>query len=315
MNKKTYISQVIEGNAAKDRYDAEVKKVLSDKTILAWIMKYSMEEFQGYSIAAIRECIEGTPEVGTTRVRPGHAPEAITGMNTEDKVPGEGEITYDIRFSAVTPSKDRVKLIINIEAQKKFHPGYDLVTRAIFYCARMLSAQLDTEFIHGNYSDIKKVYSIWICMDAPKYAEYTIMEYKLGKRELYGHLKNTGRYDLMSAVMICLGSEDNMNRGNELHGMLATLLSEKLTADEKIEKLSREYDIETSVEVKEGMRIMCNLSDRIEEKGIEQGWEEGLVALVATLKPLLPDLQAVLEAIRKNDAYAHVTEEQVRKYF
>lgn len=236
-----------------------------------------------------------------------------------DKVPGEGEITYDIRFSAVTPSKERVKLIINIEAQKKFHPGYDLVTRAIFYCARMLSAQLDTEFVHSNYSDIKKVYSIWICMDAPKYAEYTIMEYKLDKRELYGHLNNTGRYDLMSAVMICLGSEDNMNKGNPLHGMLSTLLSERLTPDEKIERLSKEYDIETSVKVKEGMRIMCNLSDRIEEKGIgrgiEQGWEKGLAALVATLKPLLPDLQAVLEAIKNNDAYAHVTEEQVRKYF
>lgn len=64
---------------------------------------------------------------------------------------------------------------------------------------------------------------------------------------------------------------------------------------------------------------MCNLSDRIEEKGIEKGiekgWEGGLAALVATLKLLLPDLQAVLETIRKNDSYAHVTEEQVRKYF
>lgn len=319
MDKKTYISQVIEGNADKVRYEAEVKKVLSDKTILAWIMKYTMEEFKDCAIATIRECIEGEPEIGTMHVRPGHTPEAIAGMNTEDKVPGEGEITYDIRFSAVTPDKERVKLIINVEAQKNYYPGYDLVTRAIFYCARMLSAQLDTEFIHGNYKDIKKVYSIWICMDAPRYAENTIMEYRLDKRELYGHLNHAGRYDLMSAVMIGLGSESNMDERNPLNGMLSTLFSERLTPKEKIEKLSKEYDIETSVEIKEGMRLMCNLSDRIEEKGIaqgiEQGIEQGLAALVATLKPLLPDIQAVLEAIRKNEAYAEVTEEQVRKYF
>ena len=43
--------------------------------------------------------------------------------------------------------KERIKLIINVEGQKKFDPGYDIVTRGIFYCARMLSAQKDTEFV------------------------------------------------------------------------------------------------------------------------------------------------------------------------
>jgi len=67
-------------------------------------------------------------------------------MSNEDKVPGEGEITYDIRFYAITKDDKHIKIIINVEAQKNYYPGYDLVTRAMFYCARMLSAQLDTEF-------------------------------------------------------------------------------------------------------------------------------------------------------------------------
>lgn len=33
----TNISNVIDGNADKSKYDAEIKKLLSDKTILAWI--------------------------------------------------------------------------------------------------------------------------------------------------------------------------------------------------------------------------------------------------------------------------------------
>ena len=118
-----------------------------------------------YAIDEIQECIEGTPEIATVNVAPGHQPAAISGLPNEDKVPGEGMITYDIRFFAITRDKERVKLILNVEAQQRFQPGYDLVTRAIFYCARMLSSQLDTEFTPRNYDDIKKVYSIFICMD------------------------------------------------------------------------------------------------------------------------------------------------------
>jgi len=280
MTQKTHISNVIEGNSYKDRYDAEVKKILSDKTILAWIMKYSMQEFADYPIEEIRECIEGPPEIATNKVRPGHTPEAITGMPNEDKVPGEGEITYDIRFYVRTRGLERIKIIVNIEAQNKYYPGYDLVTRAIFYCARLLSAQLDTEFVPRNYDDIKKVYSIWICMDVPKYAEYTITRYKINREDLYGHISKEARYDLMEAVMICLGEEKEVAKGNSLHGMLSTLLSQNLTPEEKERILEHEYDIETSVEMKGGIRDMCNLSERIEQQGIEQGIEQSLYSLV-----------------------------------
>ena len=276
MKEKTHISHVLEGNSNKDRYDAEVKKILGDKTILSWIMKYTMQEFASYTIEEVRECIEGTPEIATVKVRPGHVPEAVTGMPNEDKAPGEGEITYDIRFYAVTKDAEHIKIIINVEAQKSYYPGYDLVTRAIFYCARMLSAQLDTEFTPQDYDDIKKVYSIWICMDVPNYAAYTITGYKIIKEDLYGHNPKENRYDLMEAVMICLGKEEEVEKGNRLHGVLSTLLSDKLSPREKEKILEEEYEIETTVEMEGGMQQMCNLSERIEERGIKKGIEKGI---------------------------------------
>lgn len=170
MTENTYIPDTLEGNDCKDRLDTEVKKVLSDKTVLAWILKYTVAEFEKYSIEKIRECIEGTPEVGTHPVNPkskrkvGHtnkhprndkynqAPEAITGSDTVDKVQGEGTITYDIRFYAITPAQKRIKLILNVEAQKSFQKlRYDLVTRGMFYVARMISSQKGTEFNGGCY--------------------------------------------------------------------------------------------------------------------------------------------------------------------
>ena len=66
-------------------------------------------------------------------------------------------ITYDIRFAAETPDESRIKLMMNVEAQRNYYPGYDLVARAIFYCARLLSAQLDTEFAADNYDGMKKL--------------------------------------------------------------------------------------------------------------------------------------------------------------
>ena len=276
MEQKTHISNVLESNDCKDQYDTQVKRILSDKTVLAWILKYTTSEFNEYPIPLIKQCIEGTPEVGTHRVFPSLAPEAITGIDTVDKVPGEGQVTYDIRFCVNTPARERIKMIINVEGQKNFHPGYDLVTRGVFYCARMISAQKETEFTKDDYDSIKKVYSIWICMNVPEYAEHTITSYKMGQYPIYGMLKEKFRYDLMELVLVCLGKADSKNKGNSLHGMLDTLLSPDMKPVEKEKILSDEYGIETTAELEGGLRQMCNLSDLVEERGIQKGLALGI---------------------------------------
>lgn len=37
-------------------------------------------------------------------------PEAIVGMHTENSIPGERKVTYDIRFYVLTPDKKHVKI-------------------------------------------------------------------------------------------------------------------------------------------------------------------------------------------------------------
>lgn len=51
------------------------------------------------------------------------------------------------------------------------------------------------------------------------------------------------------------------------------------------------------------------------EKGLEEGREEGLRALVLSLSLLLPDSNAVYQAIIKNEGYCNVSREQVMKYY
>ena len=69
-------------------------------------------------------------------------------MNTEDSVPNEKKVMYDIHFYAYTPDeKGKVKIILDVEAQKKYHTGHDFVTRGFFYTSRIISAQLGKEFV------------------------------------------------------------------------------------------------------------------------------------------------------------------------
>lgn len=275
MNRNTHIANALIAADDKSMYDAQAKQLLSNKQVLAWIMKYSVEEFKGMSIAEIIPCIEGTPEIGIVPVYPGQQePEAIQGGRNEDTVPNEGTITYDIRFHAITPTKERVKIILNVEAQKDYWPGYDIVTRAIFYCARMLSSQMDTEFTGKDYDGIKKVYSIWICMDCPEYAANTITEYKIVPHAIYGNFQGKARYDLMSAVLVCLAKDGNEGERSRLHDMLGTLLSSTLSVNEKLSSLNKDFNLQTK-QLEAEVSDMCNLSERIEERGIQQGKEIG----------------------------------------
>lgn len=108
------ILQELETTAVQ--YDEHVKRILSNRYILAWILKCTTSEFSKLSIKQIaEECISEDIFISKVRVMPGKTNtdvektrERIVGTNTEDKIPGEGEIYYDMRFSAYAPDKEEV---------------------------------------------------------------------------------------------------------------------------------------------------------------------------------------------------------------
>ena len=144
-------------------------------------------------------------------------------MNTESKIPNEGEVTFDIRFYMCTKGKERIKIIVNVEAQKSYYQKYHFEPRAVFYCARMLSEQLDHEFTADNYDGLKKVYSIWIFFEAPKRDSDTITEFFLGKKDVYGNPVKSWKYDYLSISFIRLSRGKKWNSKHKLINMLDTL--------------------------------------------------------------------------------------------
>ena len=190
MIQETSLAQTVRQTADHPAYDTACKKFLANKNILAWILQSCVPEFKETSISDIVDkYIEGTPLIASVGVHPDEeAAGSIRGSNTEDATLNEGTVYYDVRFFALVPGneKEHLRLILNIEAQNKYNPGYSLMKRAIYYGARLISSQYGTEFEGSSYQKIKKVYSIWICTDVPKNRKNTINHYRMTEHYMVG---------------------------------------------------------------------------------------------------------------------------------
>lgn len=314
MNTDTTIAKNIRVADEKASYDAACKRLLSEKIILAWIMKNCLEEYRDCDVDEIAEkYIEGTPQVGEVAVAPDESNRVsvIQGAGNEDTSLTEGTIFYDIRFLAIAPvSAELIRLIINIEAQNDFYPGYPLIKRGIYYCSRMISAQYGTEFTNSHYENIKKVYSIWICMNPPKSRENSITRYYIAEENLAGSVKERkADYDLMAAVMICLGKEEDS--GTNLLKLLNVLLSTETGSQDKCQILEKDFHIKMTQTLESEVSLMCNLSKGVEEKGIEKGIQEGIIAMVSALKDLQIADSIILNKIQEK---FHLAEETAKMY-
>ena len=261
-------------------YDAYCKRILANKSILTWILKFTVSEFAEMTFSQIRNCIDGDPEISSERIEPGYTNSRITGEMNEDKIPDEGAVFFDIRFSVrIGEIRRQIKLIINIEAQKDFYPGYDIVTRGIFYGSRLISSQLGTEFSYSHYDDIKKVYSIWICMNAPATIGNAISKYSIKKTDYVSGIPDRVKgYDKLSVIIICL-NETSENQ-SQLTAMLNTLLSSRLPVKEKIQNLENKFQIKVNNDLGKELNQMCNLSDLVEERGMEKGKSLMIITMI-----------------------------------
>ncbi len=286
MEVNTPIAEDIRVTDQNSQYDAACRRLLSDKTILAWIMKSCLAEYRDCDIKEIAEkYIEGTPQVHEVPVMPDETNAAkIRGVSNVDASRTEGTVIYDIRFLAVAPSNgELIQLIVNVEAQGQFYVGYPLIMRAIYYCSRMISAQYGTEFVHEEYQNIKKVYSVFICMDPPKNRRNSITRYRLTEENLVGNVKEPVRhYDLMTMVMVCLGGADGENYDGILK-LLDVLLSPKAGEAEKRQVLQEEFDIPMTETLEAEVHQMCNLSEGVRDLGRAEGRAEGLLASIRNL--------------------------------
>lgn len=259
----------------KAQYDESAKRLLGQKSILAHILVKTVDEFKGMNPKEVVSFIEGKPYISTVPVEPGFTNKSseengsrVIGFNTENSEINEGMVRFDIVF--YVRMKDGLsQIIINVEAQKDEPKGYEILNRAIFYVSRLISSQKERDFENSSYDDIKRVYSIWVCMNMD---ENSMNYIHLTNDSVLGSYEWKGKLDLLNIVMIGLAEElPGHDERYELHRLLGALLSKELTIDEKLNIIGTEYDIPIEDNIRKDVSVMCNLSQGIEEKGIAIG--------------------------------------------
>lgn len=189
-----------------------------------------------------------------------------------------------------------MKILVNVEAQKSSDSGklgYHLENRIVFYLARMISAQKQMEFFHSDFDNLKRVRSIWICMDS-KETEDSIEEIGLESSMIFGNSENRHHTDLMKGIVVNIRNGENIDTEtikksrNKLIAMLEELLSRKDLVNKK-HILESEYGMIMTEELEGRMQNMCNLSELIEEAGIKKGiTQEQIEAIKRMMRADIP---------------------------
>lgn len=315
-------------NNEKSYLDAGCKALLGCTAVAAFIVKNCIPEFHDMSLEKIQEYIiykkaksQMTPEElaeiqaeNTSPVEIGchivdDLPDKLNEKNVESKSTNEGTIYYDVLFDIGMPDgkSPPSRVIVDIEAQNEFKPGYAILKRGSFYCGRMISAQKETVFRNSDYNKLQKVYSIWLCIAPDEDVRgvcnaYNMSEICLAKE----HHFPKEQYDNFCIILACLQDKQS---ANNMVRFFSSVFDNEMPVEEKLD-LARECGLQVTADVKEGINQMCNYSDYVEQKGIEKGRIEALsesvvklvregnysVEAATNLLPISDDIRATVKA-------------------
>ena len=304
--------------------DEHIKEVLADVQILSRILKYTVSEFQELDINTVIDLIDPDEiKISKVSIDPGLTNRnlgKIESNNSESKIPGEGTAYFDISLSVCYQEKE-LKILINLEAQKSLSPstlGYYLENRVIFYLSRLISSQKNVEFFHDDYDNLKKVYSIWICLN-PESETGSIDEFRFTQNTLYGTPLNFPHLDKMHGVVIGIPPTPSpKDAKNALLSMLEDLIS-STKAEPKKQILSEKHGIVITTTLERRISQMCNIGEYFIEEAIKKGLSQGMAqatlqginALVSSLRKANQSNEFILGELIEN---FNLTEEEATKY-
>ena len=189
-------------------------------------------------------------------------------------------------------------ILVNIEAQKDEPSSYYIQNRAVFYACRMVSSQKERDFTGMNYNDIKKVYTIWICMNQK---ENSLNYLHLTNEKLMGKTAIEKAGDLIHIIL--LGLAKNLppyTEENKLHRLLGALFTNELTADEKISIIESEYNIEAKNELRKDVRKVSGLGESLVESAAEEAWEQSKIKFIINMNEKGYTIEQIADVTEKS---------------
>ena len=222
----------------------------------------------------------------------------------------EGVINVvDMKAISAMPSIDRM-YTTNVEMQNHTSRlGYSILSRAIYYGATLLRDTVPAG--DTKYTNIHKVYTIWLCMEnihdfdiqIPELEGQYIHRYNI--RRFYDDfpehaVKAEKKTDLMEVILVELPRIKNLD--NESLNLLKKLFFNTPSVIEEIEK----RESVSLTKVKKGVgnvldteRMVARGKEEGRAEGRKEGREEGIRGTVSVLKELGVPQQTILSQIQK----------------
>ncbi len=220
-----------------------------------------------------------------------------------------GHIRADIVITVKI--SDGVYVRVNVEAQNKPHPGYSLGNRVHIYGAELMIEQYAKGWISGsNYDGLRKVYSIWLISNGPRWAQGRVFEQMPalkeiqldGVRQVPENAREVGEslgilLDKFVFISAYLPDLENEVVCADWVRMLGTVLSTRATEEQRTQAL-RKNGIVVGPDIEEKVKKMCSLSE-----GLIQAGRDEMAPVIAAVQA-----QAAAAQLREAEAQAQVTE-------
>ena len=275
--------EMIQEDPKENAYDASCKRILSYKSILAWILKDALEECKDLSISEIMAGIE-----------PDNSHEKIIGFNVEDESILGARLYFDLVF-VIRYQKQTI--LVNVEAQSS-PVHYHLKNRALYYGCRLIDRQKNhaLEFQGSDYDALVAVATIWLRNEDPKDASEGIV--------------SVGIMDLLRILFIH-PSQDLQGQRAGAQELLSLLFVSQEPYEIKRQVLKERYGVLMTEGFEKEMRNMCTFSEGLWNRALNTGMEQGLYNLMKNQKgltleqamDLLVVPQDLRESIRKDPRF------------
>lgn len=139
---------------------------------------------------------------------------------------------------------------------------------------------------------IKKVYTIWLVMDALRGGSNSIRRYEIKEKILHGHgHEDVKNYDLIVVIMIYLGKQKTRHQRLRL---LHLIFLDNLKAAEKAKKLKDEYDLILTPDMEKELTEMGSLAEGIAERA---KMEEKESTIVENMRKMIKNSNMTLQQI------------------
>ena len=267
--------------------DPLIKKIFSNREVLAWLVVHFINEYKMISIQEVMtEYLPNAKmEIRKIPVHPGEMPpESVKTDNVEDRQLAERTTVFDVVLLLPAPNRpDRsIGVVIDIEVQKNDSPGYSIESRMVYYLCRTISRQRGVTFTGSDYGDICKCYSLWFCPELEEGKSPSIDHFFLAGERVFGEGNMDAKkedYELLEGYIVRFNGDPTKPVNDTIH-YLQLLLTTIASPLERLDELHEKYGLSKTREAED----MCNYSQYLVEKGIEKGIEKEKLELLEELE-------------------------------